>query len=363
MRIGIYARGLSERSGGVKVYIYELTKAIIEEISKDDELFIFHNLTNNIFPKKTNAHEIIMKSSSKFLCDFVIAPYYINKYNPDFVLFPKNVVPYFIKAKKVVTIHDLAYFMPEYNAYKFFDTLYMKFMIRSSCKRADKIIAISNNTKKDLINILDVPEEKIKVVYEGVNSKYKIISDKKSLENIREKYHLHDPFIFYAGSISPRKNIKMLISAYQKLPKDINMNLVITGNKLWNNKKEMVLIKQNPRIKLLGFVPEEDLPYFYNLASLYIYPSLYEGFGLPILEAQACGCPVICSNISSLPEVANNSAILIDPYNEDEITKALIKIITERGLREELIRKGLQNIKRFSWINTAKQTLEVLKNA
>src|SRR3989344_8457386 len=361
MRVGIYARGVSERSGGAKVYIYELTKALTEVIGAKDELFIFHNADKSVFSKKKNIHEVILKSKNKLYADFIEAPREINKLNLDVVLFLKNVIPYGIKAKKFLTIHDLAYYMPQYDAYKLFDNLYMKFMIKSSCKRADKIIAVSANTKKDIIDILGIPEKKIEVVHEGVNDDYKVMKKDKGLDKIREKYGLGDKFIFYAGSISPRKNLKRLINAFNDIQDKIDYDLVITGNKLWNNKEEMQMIKENPRIKVLGFIPDEDLPILYNLASLYVYPSLYEGFGLPILEAQASGCPVISSNASSLPEVAGKGALYFDPEKEGEIAKMILKLAGDDKLKDKLVKIGFDNVKGFSWGKSAEGILEVLK--
>lgn len=361
MRIGIYARGLSEKSGGVKVYINELTKAIINNIGKKDELFIFHSLKEGAFSEKKNVKEIMLKSKNKLYSDFIEAPKEINKHNLDVVFFPKNVIPYGIKAKKILTIHDLAYYMPKYDAYKFSDTVYMKKMIKSSCKRADKIIAVSENTKNDLINILNVPQDKISVVHEGADKKFKKIKDKKILSEVRKKYKLDNPFIFYAGSISPRKNIKRLVKVFNDIHDNVKMDLVITGNKLWNNDEEMKAIKKNSRIKVFGFVPEDHLPVLYNLASAYVYPSLYEGFGLPILEAQACGCPILASNASSLPEVAGKGALYFDPYNEEDLSYAIIKITKDQNLRRSLIKEGLKNSKNFSWDKTARRTLDLMR--
>lgn len=361
MRIGVYARGVTEKSGGVKVYIKEMTEGLIRNISPKDELFIFHNSDTNLFSKNNNVHEITIKSKSKLLADIFKAPKVINRLDLDVVFFPKNVIPFGIKAKTVLTIHDLAYYMPEFDAYKFLDTMYMKFMIKSSVKRADKIIAISKNTKKDIKKILRIEESKTNVIYEAANSKFKIIKDKKALEKIRKYYSLEKPFIFYAGSISPRKNVKGLISAFKNL-NDHNLDLVITGNKLWDSREEMEMIKKDPNIKLLGLVPENHLPYLYNLASFYIYPSLYEGFGLPILEAQACGCPVLASNMSSLPEVGGDGAIYFNPYSEKDIKEAMEKIANNPKLKKALVKKGLANAKSFSWDKASKELLEVMKN-
>jgi glycosyltransferase involved in cell wall biosynthesis len=359
MRIGVYARGLSEKTGGVKEYIESLIRGMIRNLSNKNELFVIHNLDRKVFEDKRNVHEVLLNSKSKIICDFFIAPKEINKLNLDVILFPKGTIPFFVKtSRKMLTVHDLAYFLPEYNAYKFLDNVYMKFMMRSSCKRADKIIAISENTKKDIVEIIGIPKNKIEVIYEAADSRFRVLSDKKALEKVRKKFNLNKKFVFYSGSISPRKNIKLLISSFNGLSGE-DFDLVVTGNKLWNNEEEMKMIKDNPKIKQLGLVSDSELIALYNLAEVYVYPSMYEGFGLPILEAQACGCPVICSNTSSLPEVGGNSVVYVDPLNEKKLTETMRKIMGDDRLRKDIVRKGFENLKRFSWDKTAQETLNL----
>lgn len=361
MKIGIYARGLSKKTGGVKEAIENISKAIIDIAKDKDEIYIIHNLKEKYFnsPKK-NVKEILLKSSSKIICDYILAPKVINNLKLDVVVFPKNVIPFFVKTKKVLIVHDMIYYLPHLNAYKPLDTFYMKFMIKNSCQRADKIIAISQSTKRDLINILKIKKHQIKVVYWGTDNFFKKLPSEK-LKTTKKKYSLNKDFIFYSGSITPRKNIIRLVKAYNLAREKINLDLVITGTVLRKNKEEMRLISQSRGIKLVGFVPKEDLRNLYNLAKIYIYPSLYEGFGLPVLEAQACGCPVICSNTSSLPEVGKDSVYYINPYNEKDIANAIIKLSTNPKLRKQLIKKGYQNIKRFSWKKSAQKILNVCR--
>lgn len=357
MKIGIYARGLSEESGGVKAYIENLIKVMINIIPEDTDLYIYHNLDKDYFrSKKNNIHEIITPIKSKIICDFIWAPLKINSLKLDVCLFPKDVIPFFINCKKIVTIHDLAHFLPKYNAYRFIDNVYMRFMINYSCETADRIIAVSNNTKKDINTILEQDIDRIATIYEASS-----ISNHQDIDSSRiaNKYCLPHKFIFYSGSISPRKNIIRLINAFEKLGTDIEHSLVITGNKMWKNRSEMIRIQNNNKIIVLGFVPQEDMAALYYLADIFVYPSLYEGFGLPILEAQALGCPVISSNVSSMPEVAGKGAILINPYKINEISNAIELIIKDKDLKRNLIRKGYSNVKKFSWEKCAIQTLNL----
>ena len=362
MKIGIYARGLSVKVGGVKQYIESMTKTIIEDINEDTEIYVFHNCKNGLFAGKGQFKEVIFKSSNKMICDHILAPHYINKLKRDVVWFPKNVIPFFVKAKKIVTIHDLAYFLPEYNAYSMIDTIYMKIMIKSSCKRADKVIAISGNTKKDIIRLLNISDKKIEVIYEAADKKYRVIKDKKELERIRKKYDLSSEFILFTGGISPRKNIVRLIEAFNQISEHIPHELIMTGSKGWKNTKELEMIESNNKIKRIGYVQDEDMPYLYNLADVYVYPSLYEGFGLPVLEAQACACPVISSNLTSMKEVGGDSVLYINPNDSSDIKEKIYHLIFDRTSRKMWINRGTKNVEKFSWHKSSRKILNVIQN-
>lgn len=364
MKIGIYARGLSNKLGGVKEVIKLMCETLVHQIGPEDELFIFHNLKSAFFDTpKPRVTEIMLHCGSVFFCDYVLAPRAINQRNLDVVWFPKNVIPFFIKPKTVVTVHDLAYFLPEYRAYPFMDTLYMKIMIRRSCKRADRIVTVSHNTKSDVEKILHTSPRKIKVVHLGLDKKYRVIKDRASLQAVKEKYNLPDRFILNTGSITPRKNLLRLLLAFNAISAtDPDIYLVLTGFISYKSERENKIIHQNPRIIKTGFVEDLDMPYLYNLAALYIYPSLYEGFGFPVLEAQACGCPVIAAHTSSIPEVGRDSVYYIrDPHRVEEIEAAMRHVLYDEGLRHQLIQKGHRNCAGFSWEKAGRDMLGILR--
>ena len=366
MRIGIYARGLSNKLGGVKEVIKLMCETIAHQIGPEDELFIFHNLKQTFFgTPKPRVTEILLHCSSVFFCDYVLAPRAINRRNLDVIWFPKNVIPFFIKPRTVVTVHDLAYFLPQYRAYRLVDTLYMKTMIRHSCKRADRIIAVSNNTKSDVENILHTAPQKVKTVYPGLDKKYQVIKDRAGLQAVKEKYNLPDWFILNTGSITPRKNLLRLLHAFNHLSaKNPDVYLVLTGFISYKSERENKIIHQNPNIIKTGFVEDLDMPYLYNLAALYVYPSLYEGFGFPVLEAQACGCPVIAAHTSSIPEVGRDSVYYIrDPHRVEEIGSAMRHVLYDEGIRQRLIQKGHRNCAGFSWEKAGRDMLAILRDA
>jgi len=296
------------------------------------------------------------------------------------------------KCRKVITFHDLSFVRyPEFFSWR--KRLWQRFLIgaKKEAKTADQIIAVSESTKDDLVNLFKIKEEKIKVIYSGVGEQFKPIcaiqersgdfchceerSDEAiSSDNQRDCFvarqeraprndRLPQRFILYFGTIEPRKNIIGLIKAFELL-KDKEIKLVIAGAKGWLCQdifKAASQSKRNQDIFFTGFVREEDKPYLYNLAELFVYPSFFEGFGFPPLEAMACGVPTIVSNTSSLPEVVGPAAIMINPYDISEIAWAIEIALSDKELREKMKQEGIEQAKKFSWDKTSQETLELLK--
>jgi glycosyltransferase involved in cell wall biosynthesis len=295
-------------------------------------------------------------------------------FNPHFFIAPLS-----SRCKKVITFHDLS-FEHEPRFFSGRKRLWQKFLMntRREAQRAGKIIAVSQSTKEDLVNLYGIEPEKIKVVYSGVGGQFRPFfrsptpklsrSWTPKLIELKEKYNLPDKFILYFGTIEPRKNIIGLIKAFELLkksykPQTTNYKLVIAGTKGWlyqdifRTAKES---KYNQDIIFTGFVEEADKPVLYNLAQLFVYPSFFEGFGFPSLEAMACGIPTIVSVNSSLPEIVGQAALMVDPTNIDELAWAMETTLTNNNLREQLIKKGLKQAQKFSWQKCAQETLEVL---
>lgn len=274
----------------------------------------------------------------------------------DLYHFPHFVFPVINYGKTILTIHDLTPLLfPEY--FSKTARFYMKSLISIAKYRANKIIAVSNNTKHDLIEKFKFPEHKIKVIYNGVEECYRVNKNKEDLNYIKMKYKTGDRFILYVGNIKPHKNIPRLLKALARL--SIDIKLVIVGRKDKAYDKVFKVIKEEKlqnRVIFTGFVPDDDLINIYNAATVFIYPSLYEGFGLPPLEAMACGTPVITSNVSSLPEVVGNAAITVDPYDIEKIAFSMTEILTNSSLQDKLIKKGKERVNLFSWKKTAIET-------
>jgi glycosyltransferase involved in cell wall biosynthesis len=362
MKIAFSARGLSIPSGGV----HQLIKSLVPALAKqkgDDELFVIYN-QEKFKGLAPNCPEIIIKGNNRIWWDFFSLPKILHKLKIDAAIFPKNIIPFFTNCPSYAIIHDLAYFDQKLNAYPFLDTAYMKTMIPNSARRATGIFAVSENTQKDIVRLTNCDPKKITVTYEAADKIYRSITDTSCLNTIRQKYKLPDNFILYVGSLSPRKNIVRLLNAFSQICQRIPHSLILTGSKSWKDSTvyhTMQELNLGDKIQQLGYVEPEDMPVLYNLASVYVYPSLYEGFGLPVLEAMQCGCPVIASNATSLPEVAGDAAVLVDPIDTTAIAQSIYRVLSDSKLREELVYAGFQQTKKFSWEKCANTMLNIIR--
>jgi len=291
-------------------------------------------------------------------CDLIHYPY--------FDLFFRT-LPLMKKRKTVVTIHDTTPLVfPEHYPPGIKGKL--KFGAQKIALRTvSGVITDSNNSKKDIAKYLNYPKEKIHVIYLAAGEIFKPITGHRSLVTVKRKYHLPNQFVLYVGDVNYNKNILGLVKAC----KLIKVPLVIIGKQAVQKKFDRKNIENQPLVQLIklygkdkdvirvGFVPDEDLVALYNLATVYCQPSFYEGFGLPVLEAMACGTPVVTSKKASLPEIAGKAAIFIDPYDINDIANGLIAAIEDGGLREDLIAGGLKQAKKFSWEKVADETYKV----
>ncbi|WP_083810054.1 glycosyltransferase family 4 protein [Methanothermococcus okinawensis] len=293
----------------------------------------------------------------------IITPNTLKKHDFDIVHDVYHFGPFLSlkKPKKILTVYDLTPLLYS-ETHKKSKVLMHKYLFPLILKNSNKIISISHHTKQDIIKYFKIPEDKIKVIHLAANENYKPLKEKE-INEVKQKYNLNYPFILYVGGLEPKKNIPTLLKALYKLKKQgINHKLILTGVKRWKYKSIFETIEKlnlQKDVIFTGYVPDEDLPALYNAADLFVYPSLYEGFGLPPLEAMACGTPVITSNTSSLPEVVGDAGIMINPYNVDELAKAMNEVLTNEGLREELSKKGLERAKLFSWKKCAEEHLKV----
>jgi len=366
MRIGIDARTLSVK-GGPRTYVLNLIEAL-NKIDESNEYVIYYDNKCHVgtFP---GIKEVVVKLPNKALCllwDQILLPMKHRTDDVDLIHNTKSAGSLFNNCKSVITIHDIIpIIFPETE--KILNRLYWGVQIPLAAKYADHIITVSDASKKDIMSHFNISDEKISVIYNATNNNFKVITDIGTISMVTSKYHLPDKYILCVGTIQPRKNLKILIKAFSKLQHECNIKhkLVIAGRKGWLYKDIIELIdklKIENDIIFTGFIDDNDLPLIYNAADLFVYPSFYEGFGIPPLEAMACGTPVITSNTSSLPEVVGDAGIMIDPHDLDGLTQAMYDVLTNDDLRENMIKKGLERSKLFSWEKTARETLKVYES-
>jgi len=258
--------------------------------------------------------------------------------------------------KLIPIVTDLAVFrLPE--AYQFSRVLLWRLQYRLLLRRADRFLAISEFTKKDLMERFSLPEEKISVVPCACETDFLQQVEEEAIHRVREKYALPGRFVLFVGNCNPRKNLRRLLEAFDKMKTETSLphELLIVGEQGWKFSEEETLhgLTNRDSVRFLGYIPDEDMPALYAAAELFAFPSLYEGFGIPVLEAQSCGTPVLTGNCTSLPEVGGDGAIYADPYSVEDISEKMKAVLTEQTLAESLREKGLLNVRRFSWEKSA----------
>jgi glycosyltransferase involved in cell wall biosynthesis len=281
----------------------------------------------------------------------------------DTLFVPAHILPLILPKRTIVTIHGLEYeFFPE--AYSFWERLYMRFFIKRSVKKAQEIIAVSQNTKKDLKDLYKAPEEKITVIYEGIANNYQSLISNSQTTFSNKIFNLK-PYLLFIGRIEERKNIQGIIEAFSVLKekKVFLGKLVLAGKPGYGYEKIQFTIQQTKfknDILETGYIEEIDKYKLLKGAEIFLFPSFYEGFGLPILEAQVEKVPVVTSNISSMPEVAGDGAILVNPRNTNDIIRSIKNLISNDFLRNDIIKKGYENTKKFSWEKCAREIVEII---
>jgi glycosyltransferase involved in cell wall biosynthesis len=277
---------------------------------------------------------------------------------------PHYVLPPLTPCKSVVTIHDCIHLrFPQYLPNRL-GYVYARSSLWIATHRSNRVLTVSETSKRDILRYFRVPEAKIDVIYNAIDERLGEAPTDAEMAQVRERYQLNDPFVLYTGNIKPHKNLERLIEAFNTLRRGglEHVQLLIIGDEISKYaalRRAVHRHKLHKHVRFFGFVSDKTLASLYRLASVFVFPSLYEGFGLPPLEAMAAGTPVITSNVSSLPEVVGDAAILIDPYEPDEIAAAMRRVLTEPALRDDLRARGLARVKDFSWERSVHRVREI----
>jgi glycosyltransferase involved in cell wall biosynthesis len=363
MRIGINGRFLVAKRTGVQRAAFNLIKTLIE-VDRDNEYVIFTGKEQVGAPEWNYPNVTVVgdelrpgENIRNHIWEQVRLPMLAKRYQIDILHSPANVAPLFYRGRSIIHIHDLCFVVnPQWYSFAF-RTVY-NLIIPRLARRATKVITNSNNSKNDLLQYFDLPAERVSLVYWAVDDTFSLPSVAAAEAKIKE-----DDYILYVGSLEPRKNINVLIESYERLRHDypaIKTKLVLIGGESPLFATVQLKAREfRDDVVFKGFVTDAELSEYYRRARLVAYPSLYEGFGLPPLEAMASGAPVVTSSTSSIPEVVGNAAILVNPRDREQLTRALHRVLTDKPLRQSMIAAGSKRVLRFNWYRVARGVLAV----
>jgi glycosyltransferase involved in cell wall biosynthesis len=364
MRVGIDARLVYYHQAGTARYCLQLMRALAR-INQEDQFTIFQS--------RRDSRQLVSQANFQIRRIWTPSHHRLEQHllslelrlSPlDVLHSPDFIPPFRRRCRSIITIHDLAFL------------LYPQFLTRSSARyygqidqavrHTDHIIAVSESTRRDIVRLLGVPEQMITVVYEAPRQQFHQLTDVDPRPRLQKRFGLERDFVLFVGTIEPRKNIPTLLSAFQQVLHHYHpdVDLVLAGAPGWLTDDVYGLVGRlglTGRAHFLGRVSDEELLWLYNQARMLVMPSFYEGFGLPTLEAMACGCPVIVANVSSLPEVVGDAGLLFDPLDADALTVAIWRLLSDPTLRRELIEKGLKRSACFSWERAARETLDLYR--
>ncbi len=376
LRTGINAQLLflssSYRAAGINRYIHQLLAHLRPLASSENQVVAFTGRWELPPEMEPTPHFRVRqtllptwKPSARILWEQSIQPLAVARERLDLLHSTSYVQPVICPAKSVVTFLDLSFLRMPQN-FNRWNRVYLSTMARISAHRCDRILTISESTRQDVINLMGVAPSKVEVTYLGVDDIFRPVDDPGVLAKFRAEHQLPDRFLLYVGTLEPRKNVERLVEAYAQARRDLQLphKLVLGGAKGWLYDRIFARVHElglEQDVLFTSYIPYEELPLWYNCADIFIYPSLYEGFGLPPLEAMSCGTAVITSSVSSLPEVVGEAAIAVDPLDVNALADAIARVLNDTALRHQLEAEGPRRAARFSWAEMAASTLRAYR--
>ena len=363
MRVAIDARKLHDF--GIGTYIRNLLRHLAR-IDRDTEYVLLCSEADLNVPAQLgdNFRAVHEPSPNYSIREQIHVPWMLFREKPDVFHAPHYVLPPAVPCPSVVTIHDCIHLRFTQYLPNRFAHAYARASMWAAVKRSERILTVSEASKRDILHYFNVRPDKIVVVPNALDQRFTTTPNEADIARVRERYQIDHQFVLYAGNIKPHKNLVRLIEAFEGLRRDgfEDLKLLIIGDEIskWPALRHAVhKHKLHKHVRFLGFLTDETLAALYRLAAVFVFPSLYEGFGLPPLEAMASGTPVVTSNLSSLPEVVGDAAVLVDPYDALDIKEGIKRVLTDPALRAELVRKGLARAREFSWEDSVRRTRQV----
>ena len=368
MRIGVDLSAIQSTKSGVDWYSHRVIQEMMNLLDPGEQLYLFSNRETGFESEAAaRANVTVVRSGFSYQEPWrqFVLPGLLRQYKIDVCFFTNFVLSVAATCPMVLTIHDLSFrLFPRTHSLR--NVIWARSLVPISTRRSSHIIAVSNNTKLDLVRVMNLPSHKISVVHEGSPEEFNPEPGPED-EEAMAHYGIIKPFILFVGTLEPRKNLNVLIRSFDQVAKSRHdVHLVLVGRRGWMAQSIFDELERRDllgRVHITGYVREQYLPAFYRQAAAFVYPSLYEGFGLPPLEAMSSGTPVIVSRSSSLPEVVGDAGLYVNPLDADDLAKAMERIISDSELAADLRRKGFEQAGKFSWKKAAEQTLQILRDA
>jgi glycosyltransferase involved in cell wall biosynthesis len=373
MKIGIEAQRIfRKKKHGMDIVAVELIRNL-QQIDRSNEYFIFvkEDEDDTVITETANFKIVKIKGGPYPYWEQVLLPGAVRESGVEVLHCTSNTAPLRISVPLIVTVHDIIY-LEKWNftkgtAYQIAGNLYRRWNVPPVVKKASVIITVSEYERKRIRDFFELDDTKIRAVYNGVGEHFHPVTDRATLDSVKKKYSLPDQYVFYLGNTDPKKNIEGVMRAMSWLREKNKLSfrlLMLDIDREFLSR--MASSIGDPQvleyISFSGYVPNHELPAIYTMASLFLYPSLRESFGIPILEAMACGVPVITSNTSSMPEVAGSGALLVNPHDPTDIAENIVRLLEDKALQLDLKNKGLARSRNFSWRNNAEATLKLYEN-
>jgi glycosyltransferase involved in cell wall biosynthesis len=363
VRIAIDARKL--RDYGIGTYIRNLLRHLSRLDQTTEYVLLCRAADSGIAaPLGSNFRAMTEPSPAYSVREQFSVPRDLRRLRADLFHAPHYVLPPLTPCRSVVTIHDCIHLrFPQYLPSRI-GYAYARGSLWAATHRADRVLTVSEASKNDILSYFKIPEAKIEVIHNAIDERFNQPPPEEEVERVRERYQLNDPFVLYAGNIKPHKNLERLIEAFHMFRRHgyEHVKLLIIGDEITKYatlRRAVHRLQLHKHVRFLGFVSDQTLAVLYRLAAVFVFPSLYEGFGLPPLEAMASGTPVITSNVSSLPEVVGDAALLIDPYDPEAIADAMQRVLSDEQLRARMRERGLVRARHFSWDRSIRRVHEI----
>ena len=371
MKIAVMLRHFEQKEGGVKVYTKNVLPLLFSLAPHHTFVLLYQNPELiGTYREYSNVEEVCVRLAGSVTWDQIAVPWVARRYHVDLIFNPKFTVPLLGKAKKVFVLHGSEWFVIK-EQFLWYDRIYLKYAVPVYFRFANAIIAVSHAVKRDAVKAMAVSEEKVAAIQNGFDpAVFRVIEDRDRLRRVATTYVLPERFILWVGQIESRKNIGRLLQAFARIKDRIPHQLVLAGEQRFSfpmaagAARDLKLIEDlglKDRVHFTGWIPHEDLAAVYTLADLFAFPSLHEGFGIPLLEAMACACPILTANTCAPPEVVGEAGFLVDPLSVDDIAAGMLEALTNNSLRETKVAHGLQRVRNFSWEKCASEILALFE--